>query len=54
MQPRDEAWLLDIVHAARQILDFTAGMDRASFDTDEKTQSAVLTKSKSLVKPRSA
>lgn len=44
MPPRDDAWLIDIVQSARFILKFTAGMDRASFDADEKTQSAVIHK----------
>ena len=40
--PRDDATLLDIAHAARLVLDFTAGMTRVHFDQDVKTQSAVL------------
>jgi uncharacterized protein with HEPN domain len=39
---RDEATLLDIAHAARLTLDFIAGMDKAAFFADAKTQSAVL------------
>jgi uncharacterized protein with HEPN domain len=40
--PRDDATLLDIVHAARLVLGFTAGMSRSAFGQDLKTQSAVL------------
>lgn len=39
---RDEGTLLDIVRAARLILEFTEGLDRESFLGDAKTQSAVL------------
>jgi uncharacterized protein with HEPN domain len=39
---RDDAALLDIIHAARLIQDFTRGMDQTTFLTDLKTQSAVL------------
>jgi uncharacterized protein with HEPN domain len=40
MQP-DEAWLNDILSAAREILDHIGGMDRALFMVDLKTQRAV-------------
>lgn len=40
--PRDEATLLDIAAAARLVLEFNAGMDRAAFLADVKTQSSVL------------
>ncbi len=39
---RDRAALEDIVHACRRIIDFAAGMDRSSFLSDQKTQSAVI------------
>ncbi len=39
---RDEAVLLDIAHAARLIVEFRQGMDKATFLQDLKTQSAVL------------
>ena len=39
---RDEATLLDIVNAARLIGDFIAGLDQDQFQSDLKTQSAVL------------
>ncbi|MEW6092988.1 MAG: DUF86 domain-containing protein [Chloroflexota bacterium] len=39
---RDEATLLDIARAARLVLEFKAGMDKAAFFEDVKTQSAVL------------
>jgi len=42
MQPRDASYLLDILKAAELIEAFTAGMNRADFDTDLKTQSAVI------------
>lgn len=38
---RDDAWLLDIVQAARLALDFVGGMDEAAFKSDLKTQAAV-------------
>ena len=38
----DEAALLDIVRAARCVLEFKAGIDKAAFLDDIKTQSAVL------------
>ena len=40
--PRDEATLLDIVQAARLVIEFKQGMDRSAFLADVKTQSAVL------------
>ena len=39
---RDDATLLDIAQAARRIQDFVAGMDKAAFFADAKTQSALL------------
>jgi uncharacterized protein with HEPN domain len=39
---RDDATLLDLARAARLILEFTRGMERAVFLGDIKTQSAVL------------
>ncbi|MFZ0135332.1 MAG: HepT-like ribonuclease domain-containing protein [Desulfobacterales bacterium] len=39
---RDEAILLDIVRAARLVLKFREGIDKASFFDDLKTQSAIL------------
>ena len=39
---RDEAYLLDIVIAARKVLDFTNGVDGAEFEGDEVLQNAVL------------
>jgi uncharacterized protein with HEPN domain len=39
---RDEATLLDIATAARLVLEFTEGMDKATFLDDIKTQSSVL------------
>ena len=39
---RDEATLVDIVNAARLISDFVAELDERRFQTDIKTQSAVL------------
>ena len=39
---RDETTLLDIATAARLVVGFTAGMDRAAFLDDIKTQSSVL------------
>lgn len=40
--PRDETTLLDIAQAARLILVFKQGMDKAAFLKDLKTQSAIL------------
>lgn len=39
---RDRAALLDVVHAAELVLEFKAGMDKATFLSDAKTQSAIL------------
>ncbi len=39
---RDEAVLLDIVRAARLVLEFKQGMGRSAFFEDVKTQSAIL------------
>ena len=39
---RDEATLLDIAAAARLVLKFKEGMDKAAFLDDIKTQSSVL------------
>ena len=39
---RDEATLLDIAAAARLVLEFKEGMDKAAFLDDIKTQSSVL------------
>jgi uncharacterized protein with HEPN domain len=39
---RDAATLLDIVQAAQLIVEFMQGIDRAAFEHDLKTQSAVL------------
>lgn len=39
---RDRAALLDVVHAAELVLEFRAGMDKATFLRDAKTQSAIL------------
>jgi uncharacterized protein with HEPN domain len=39
---RDEATLLDIAVAARLVLEFKEGMDKAAFLDDVKTQSSVL------------
>ena len=39
---RDRSTLLDIARAAELMLEFRAGMDKASFLKDAKTQSAIL------------
>jgi uncharacterized protein with HEPN domain len=39
---RDDAWLLDIAHAARDILDFCGEMDHDAYLADIKTQAAVM------------
>lgn len=39
---RDRAALLDIVRAARRVLEFTAGLDRARFLKNYLVQSAIL------------
>lgn len=38
---RDDATLLDLLGAARLAVSFVADMDKATFDSDVKTQSAV-------------
>ena len=40
--PRDEAYVLDILKAARLAIEFKGTADRAAFLADAKTQSAVL------------
>lgn len=40
--PRDEALLLDMLNAARLILAFSEGVDRASFEQDIMRQDAIL------------
>lgn len=42
MNPRDRASLLDITKAARLTLEFVAEMSQQEFETDQRTQSAVL------------
>ena len=39
---RDEATLLDVARAAKLVLEFNKGVDKAAFLQDFKTQSAVL------------
>jgi uncharacterized protein with HEPN domain len=39
---RDDTTLLDILTAARLATEFKGGLDKASFSTDLKTQSAIL------------
>lgn len=39
---RDRAVLLDIVHAAELVLEFKGRMEKATFLSDAKTQSAIL------------
>ena len=39
---RDEAYLLDILIAARKALKFTAGFSRAQFEKNELVQNAVM------------
>ena len=39
---RDDAWLLDNAHAARDILSFCDEIDHDTFLTDTKTQAAVM------------
>lgn len=38
---RDDAWILDIVHAARLAIEFLGDLDQAAFMEDLKTQAAV-------------
>jgi uncharacterized protein with HEPN domain len=40
--PRDDAYLLDILIAARKALKFTAGFNRDQFEKNELVQNAVL------------
>ena len=40
--PRDEAILMDIAKAARLVTQFKQAMDKAAFENDLKTQSAIL------------
>ncbi|MHB8629165.1 MAG: HepT-like ribonuclease domain-containing protein [Aggregatilineales bacterium] len=40
--PRDLAYLLDVLQAARQALEFIRGLDHATFTTDIKTHYAVI------------
>lgn len=42
MKRDDGAFLLDIAHAARLVVKFVSGIDRAGFEADEMRQSAVL------------
>ncbi|MCA9930464.1 MAG: DUF86 domain-containing protein [Anaerolineales bacterium] len=42
MQLRDQSYLLDILQAAKLIQEFTAGVGKDAFDSDLKTQSAVI------------
>jgi len=42
MRSRDSASLLDMAKAARLTLEFAQGMNQITFETDRKTQSAVL------------
>ncbi|MGV0028349.1 HepT-like ribonuclease domain-containing protein [Phormidesmis priestleyi] len=39
---RDRAFLLDIARAAQKVLQYKAGMDKATFFSDDKTQSAIV------------
>jgi len=39
---RDDAYLLDIVVAARKVINFTNGVTREQFDNDEILQNAVI------------
>lgn len=39
---RDEAWLLDMLQAARKIVEYTRGADHVGFLKDTKDQDAVL------------
>ena len=42
MQPRDKSYLLDILTASQLLQAFIADMERETFETDLKTQSAVI------------
>lgn len=39
---RDDAHVLDILNAARKAVSFVRGIERTTFEQDERTQSAVL------------
>jgi uncharacterized protein with HEPN domain len=39
---RDEAILLDVVNAARRSIEFVSGLKKSDFESDVKTQSAVI------------
>jgi uncharacterized protein with HEPN domain len=39
---RDDAYLLDMLLAARKVLQFTKGMDRVQFERDDLTQNATM------------
>ena len=39
---RDDAYLLDMLLAARKVLQFTKGMDRMQFERDDLTQNATM------------
>ncbi|MGD1701120.1 HepT-like ribonuclease domain-containing protein [Dapis sp. BLCC M229] len=39
---RDKASLLDIINAARRVLQFTKGIDKSELETNEEKQSAIL------------
>lgn len=41
MSSPDEAWILDVVHAAKLAIEFVGDMDQAVFMADLKTQAAV-------------
>jgi uncharacterized protein with HEPN domain len=41
MSARDDATLLDLVNAARLVVDWTSGLEKGDFLADRKTQSAV-------------
>jgi len=40
--PRNDAILLDMLIASRRVIEFIGNQDRSAFQTDRKTQSAVL------------
>ena len=42
MPSRDDSYLLDILNAARWIVEFVEGLDEGAFLNDVKTQSAVI------------
>jgi len=41
MQSRDAGWFLQMLLASRKVRQFTAGVDRRAFDTDEVLQNAI-------------